>query len=79
MSAEIINFSGVTSLDMPPDRILGAAIEAKLAEVVIVGIDVDGNEYFASSQADAGNVVWHLERAKWRLMRQVDDMSGEAE
>lgn len=57
---------------MPPERILNAALEAGLTEVVIVGIDRDGNEYFAASQPDGPNVLWHLERAKLKLIRMPD-------
>lgn len=74
MSAEVLEFTGVTKLDLDPERLLESAKDAGLAEVVICGVDQNGNEYFASSVADAGTVGWHLDRAKWNLMRQVDRM-----
>ncbi len=74
MSAEVLPFTGVTTLDIDPAQVLEAAKAAGLKEVVICGVDDDGNEYFASSVADAGNAGWHLDRAKWNLMRQVDRM-----
>lgn len=74
MSADVINLQCQTRLDLPVDRVLTAALEAGMTEVVIVGYDADGNDYFASSKASAEPVLWHLERAKWRLMRQVDDL-----
>lgn len=74
MTAEVVNFTGISSLDFDPVRILEAAKTAGLTEVVICGVDADGGDYFASSVADAGQVTWHLERAKWRLMRQLDAM-----
>ena len=74
MSAEVLNFTGVTKLDLDPMRVLEATKDAGLTEVVICGVDADGGEYFASSVADAGTVGWHLDRAKWNLMRQVDRM-----
>jgi hypothetical protein len=63
----------VTTLDIPAERVLSAAAEAGLTEVVVVGRDKDGDEYFASSLADGGDVLWHLERAKLRLLRMADD------
>jgi hypothetical protein len=75
MDDNVVNFNGITKLDMPPDRILEAAM-GKLDYVVIVGHCLDGNEYFASSKSDAGEVVWAFERAKHKLMRMVDEMSG---
>ena len=74
MTAEVVNFTGVTKLDLDPLRVIEAAREAGLTEVVICGVDADGEEYFASSVADAGAAGWHLDRAKWALMRQVDRM-----
>jgi hypothetical protein len=74
MTAEVVNFTGATKLDLDPLRIIESAREAGLAEVVICGVDANGDEYFASSVADAGAAGWHLDRAKWALMRQVDRM-----
>ncbi len=72
MSAEVLDFTGITQLDLDPQRVLQGALEAGLAEVVIVGVDADGDEYFASSVSDGGTANWHLDRAKWNLMRQTD-------
>lgn len=46
----------------------------RLKEAIVLGFDTDGGEYFASSVADAGDVLYHLERARHRLMRQIDEM-----
>ena len=62
----------VTRLDVPADRVLEAAI-GQLTEVVITGFDKEGNEYFASSVADGGSTLWHLERAKYKLLRLADE------
>ena len=62
----------VTRLDVPADRVLEAAI-GQLKEVVITGFDKEGNEYFASSVADGGSTLWHLERAKYKLLRLADE------
>jgi hypothetical protein len=74
VSAEVLPFTGITKLDIDPAKILDAAKDAGMTEVVICGIDADGNEYFASSMADAGAAGFHLDRAKWALMRQIDRM-----
>ncbi len=79
MSAEILEFTGETLLDLDPRRVLQSALEAGLAEVVIVGVDADGGEYFASSVSDGGTANWHLDRAKWNLMRQTDRLMEEEE
>ena len=74
--ADIINFKGITTLDLEPDRVLAEAVGG-LSEVVVVGFDKDGEAFFASSVADGGQALWHLERAKWRLMKMVDDLEGD--
>ena len=57
----------ITSLDLPPDRVLEGAV-GKLKAVVIMGYDNDDKEYFASSIADGGTVIWLMERNKKLLM-----------
>ena len=74
MTAQVVPFTGITTLDVDPISVLEAAKEAGMTEVVICGFDADGNEYFASSMADAGAAGFHLDRAKWNVMRQVDRM-----
>ncbi|HDY64849.1 MAG TPA: hypothetical protein ENH84_01280 [Phycisphaerae bacterium] len=72
--AEIINLECVTRLDLPPDRILKAALdEGDLESVVILGYDSQGEEYFASSIADCGAVMWLMERLKLQLLGFDDD------
>ena len=63
---KVITLGGVTRLDLPPDRILEAA-EGALESVVLLGYTKDGEEYFASSLADGGDVLWLLERCKDKL------------
>ena len=72
MTAEILHFDGVTSLDISADRVLDVAKAAEMQSVIIIGYDADGEEYFASSIADGPEVLWALERAKMKLMRIVD-------
>lgn len=67
MSAEILDFNGVTSLDIDPDRVLTKAV-GKMQGVVVLGYDQDGDFYFASSFSDGGDVVWLFEVAKKKLL-----------
>jgi hypothetical protein len=64
----VITLHNETRLDLPPERILTAAIEAKVEPVVIVGLGEDGELYFASTTGDAGAVLMLLERAKKALI-----------
>lgn len=74
MSAEVLPFTGITRLDIDPEQVLEAAKAAGLTEIVICGVDANGDDFFASSVADASTAGWHLDRAKWNLMRVVDCM-----
>ena len=58
-----------TTHDLPAERVLQAALDRGLTDVVILGYDADGQEYFASSIADGANVVWLMERCKLMLLQ----------
>ena len=64
---KVLPFYGLTKLDIPVDHILEGA-KGKLDGIVILGYDKDEEEYFASSIADGGEVLWLLERCKIVLM-----------
>ena len=75
--AKIIDFTGITKLDLSPDRIL-EKVKGKLEGVVILGFDKDGEEYFASSYADGGTVMWLLERCKLQLLTPLQEEGNES-
>ncbi len=70
--AKVIPFNGITKLDLDPDTILENN-KGKLEGVVIMGWDKNGNEYFASSYADGGTVLWLVERMKKALLEIADE------
>ena len=77
-ASNVVPLRTITKLDLSPDVILIAAI-GKLKEVVIIGFDDDGDEYFASSKSDGGDVLWHVARVSHRLMVMTDErISGAA-
>jgi hypothetical protein len=62
----------ITKLDLPVDRMLKFALDkVKLESVVILGWQDDGEPYFASSVADAAEVVFLLELYKFQLIEMV--------
>ena len=73
MSDNVIGWGGITRLDIDPDKVLTAA-GGKLESVLIVGFTKEGDEYFASSKADAEYPIYMMERAKHRLMTIIDEM-----
>ena len=72
--SHVLDFTGITSLDIEPDRILEAA-KGELESVVVVGYRKDGREYFASSIADSGTAAWLLSRAMRLLHETCDEMA----
>ena len=68
--SKVIPFTGITKLDMPPDIVLEAA-KGKLEGCIILGYDREEGEYFASTYADGGTVLWLLERCKKLLLECV--------
>jgi hypothetical protein len=63
-------FPGVTNLPIDPDRILENAV-GKLETVVMVGITEGGEFYFASSDPDAAQATWLLQRGAYRLKQLI--------
>lgn len=71
--AEIVELDLVTSLDIPVERILKKAEEAGLTSIIVIGYKENGEEYFKSSLADGGKILWIMERMKLRLLTIYDD------
>lgn len=65
---KVVELGCVTTQDIPPEKILGAALKADLTEVVIIGQHKDGSVYFAMSTAEAPSINWLLDCAKRLLM-----------
>jgi hypothetical protein len=68
MNAEVLIFDGFTKLDLPPKQILNEAKKADLELAIVIGIDKNGELYFASSKADGADVLWWIEKAKKALL-----------
>ncbi len=69
----VIPFPGETRLDFDPMDTLQAAMDADLEHVVIIGRDRQGRECTFASHSYLPEVLWHLERAKLRLLRMADE------
>lgn len=65
---KVVTLDCISRLDLPPERILNAALGSDLESCVIVGFDKDGDFYFASTKADGGEVIWFFELAKKKLL-----------
>lgn len=69
---KVIQFTGVTKLDLDPDTVLENS-KGNLEGFVIAGFDKDGNKYFASTYADGGTVLWLIEQLKMKLLEDEND------
>lgn len=69
----VVLFRGITKLDLPADHVLrNIADTGDLEGVVVIGWTKEGGEYFASSIADGGDVLWLIERFKTKLLAVPD-------
>jgi|688.fasta_scaffold857332_3 hypothetical protein len=69
--SNVIPFNGITLLDLDPDQVLEAN-KGEFEGLILIGLNTDGEEVFASTYADGPTVLWMLERAKLRLLRIID-------
>jgi hypothetical protein len=65
--SKVIQFSGITRLDLEPDVVL-ENLKGKLDGFVLVGYDKDEQKFFSSTYADGGTALWLLERLKKQLL-----------
>lgn len=69
--AKVLKLDIETRLNIPPDRVLKAAI-GELESVLVIGFDKEGEFYGASSLADGGDLLWLMELCKRALMDRDD-------
>jgi len=65
---DVVQFRGITMLDIPVETVMNMAGAANLGTAVVIGWDEVGDFYFASSASDGGDVLWLLEKAKKMLL-----------
>jgi hypothetical protein len=73
----VIVLDVLTTINLPPERILNAALEADLAALVVVGYDKNGQYYFHSSIPHGSTINWLLDQCKKRIIDEPSDMRGE--
>ncbi len=67
MTAEVLDFTGITKHKLDPDRVLRQAL-GKLGTAIVIGYDTDGDLFFASSDPDGPECLWLLEKTKKVLL-----------
>lgn len=65
---EVVHYLFNPKADIPPEQILEAAIDKELETVIVIGMRKDGSDYFASSIAHSGSMLFMLERLKKDLL-----------
>lgn len=73
MSADIVDFPGVTILPLEPDKVLEAACHQGLKAVLIIGRGEEGQLYLAGSHSDVGEMLILVERAKSRFVAMAEE------
>ncbi len=64
----IIDFDGLTTLDIDPDAVLEGA-KGKLKKVLIIGVEEEsGDYYFAASGGTNAENLWDAEQFKMFLL-----------
>jgi len=76
VSSNVVDLPVITRLKGDPQRVLTRALDTGLTDVVVLGYDADGEEYFVSSYADGAEVLWLLERLKLRLLTTHEKLEG---
>jgi len=66
MSDNVVQFPGITILPIEPDKVLDGAKAANLEYVLVIGKNENGEEYFASSDADVSIAFYWIELFKHR-------------
>ena len=72
---KVVDLPVVTTLSSDPDRVLEKAI-GNLKRVVVIGVEHDGTEWFASSDPDGGSILWDMERVRFKLMKIAEGEDG---
>lgn len=72
MADNVIWFPGETTLEIPPRRVIEAALDTEFSEVVVIGIRKDRSLYLASSH-DTAEAYLTINIAR----RALEDLSSE--
>lgn len=65
---EVVSFTGVTRGRVDPSSIVSAAEKLDFKELILIGVDKDGEPYLATSTGDPAKILWYLESAKQVLL-----------
>lgn len=72
MTDNVVSWGGVTKLPIAPDDILERS-KGRYERVVVIGVDAEGKQHIAASEADLIICNFDIDRAKAWIMREVSD------
>jgi hypothetical protein len=72
----VLPFGGLTKADVPVEKVLDGAKEAKLETVFVLGFDAEGELYAAASVAAAGEFMVAYEQWKAKLYAGEEPWAG---
>lgn len=79
MSNNVVGLGTMTKLPLPVEKVLAEALKSHEVKpfdrVIVIGMyeEDSADEYFASSDPDAGTCLFDMERFKHELMKQADN------
>jgi hypothetical protein len=65
----VVKFSGLTTHDIPVDKVLCGAWAANLEIVLVLGRKPDGEVFYATSTGEKKELVYLLECCKYDLLK----------
>ena len=68
--SNVVKFTGESRLPLNPDDVLEAAMK-QMSSVLVIGIDKDGNNYYASSSGDLAEMLWWVRQFEHNIMNGV--------
>lgn len=71
MTAEIYEFTGETTLPLPPNKVIKYAEDLK--ECVVIGVDADDEIYAAGSSGEVRDVIYLIELGKHHMLKLTDE------
>ena len=71
MTAEIYEFTGLTTQPLEPNKVVKYADDLK--EALVIGVDGDDEIYVAGSSSDLRDVFYLLELAKHHMLKLTDE------
>lgn len=68
---DVVSIGTETTIDLPIEKVLGAALEADLEQVILIGVTRGGEVYHASTTSDIPEMLFRAEMFKRQLLERA--------